>query len=276
MPASGSDAPNVRDELARIRAEVESGNADLKALGFWKLVGRVKRDRALIQEFADEIGAIDRLAFERRFRFRPPVWLGNLVLVLGKLAMVALFFVAMDLADPFSDFWRITVPSSTGEVIAFEATISPWVGWLLLAVAGGLSVVVHDLAHWAVGRLGGIRFTSYFLDGPFRIQPGIKTDYATYLRATPMARAWMHAAGAVASKLAPFVVLLGIYVKGGSSFALVPAWTKWAILALGIGQILTDVIWSTKKSDWKKFARERRLARDLYSNGTPGSSGQPG
>jgi hypothetical protein len=33
------------------------------------------------------------------------------------------------------------------------------------------------------------------------------------------------------------------------------------VLALGIVQIVTDVLFSTKSSDWKKFNRERRAAR---------------
>jgi hypothetical protein len=64
----------------------------------------------------------------------------------------------------------------------------------------------------------------------------------------------MHAAGAVATKVAPFV-----------SLALWPAtrapgWAAIVVLALGLVQIGTDVIWSTRKSDWKRYAREKRLA----------------
>ena len=55
----------------------------------------------------------------------------------------------------------------------------------------------HDLAHLVVGRLVGIRFTHWFIDGPTRLQPGLKTDYASYLRTPPHARAWMHASGAL-------------------------------------------------------------------------------
>jgi hypothetical protein len=32
------------------------------------------------------------------------------------------------------------------------------------------------------GRAAGIRFTGWFLDGPTRLQPGLKIDYASYLR----------------------------------------------------------------------------------------------
>jgi hypothetical protein len=64
----------------------------------------------------------------------------------------------------------------------------------------------------------------------------------------------MHAAGAIATKLAPFVAL-ALYPLTNA-----PAWAAWAVLAIGILQIVSDVLFSTKSSDWKKFKRERRAA----------------
>ena len=66
-----------------------------------------------------------------------------------------------------------------------------------LLAGGAWSVSLHCPAHWLAGRVAGIRFTSYFFGGPFPPRPGLKTDYATYLRADPAARAWMHASGAI-------------------------------------------------------------------------------
>jgi hypothetical protein len=125
-------------------------------------------------------------------------------------------------------------------------------------------VTLHCPAHWVVGRLVGIRFLRYFIGGPLKVTPGIKADYASYLRASPGERAAMHAAGAVASKIAPFAVFAGVYLPHvDRNFELFPEWSLWAILAIGVGQILTDIIWSTKKSDWKKVRRERGVARSI-------------
>ncbi|HEY2803771.1 MAG TPA: hypothetical protein VGJ67_07615, partial [Actinomycetota bacterium] len=132
-------------------------------------------------------------------------------------------------------------------------------GLALVASAGILSVSLHDLAHWAVGRLVGIRFRSYFFGGPFPPRPGIKTDYATYLRAAPEERAMMHASGAVASKIAPFSSLAFWPASDA------PAWAAWVIVAIGVGQIVTDVLFSTKSSDWKKVRRERKVARAQHA-----------
>ena len=98
----------------------------------------------------------------------------------------------------------------------------------------------------------------------------------------PGSRAWFHASGAIATKLAPFVALA--FWPGSGA----PAWAALVLIALGALQIVTDVTLSVKTSDWKKFLRERAVARSLepppgpsdgvplYSEPTTGELGQPG
>jgi hypothetical protein len=231
-----------QDAMARIEREVRAGNTDLSNLGFWRLVREIKREPALARRWAEDVGRIDRLAFESRVRPRFPVWFGNAVLLVGVALCLGAAWVGIELAQ--GD------PSST------------LAGLFVLGAGAGLSPAVHDLAHWIAGRLAGMRFVSYFLDGPLRIQPGIKVDYASYLRASPAARAAMHAAGALASKVAPFVVFAWVYAvhrRAGSE--LLPEWSLWALLGFGLVQIVTDVLWSTRHSDWKRVRRERAIAR---------------
>ncbi len=154
----------LRDAFARIEAAVDAGDTDLSRLGFWRVLRRLKADPELATRWAEVAGRIDRKAFEAGVRWRFPVWLGNAVLVVGTLVGGFAVVVAMNAGD---------------EVIA---------GAALVAAAGIWSVSVHCLAHWVVGRLVGIRFTSYSFGGPFPPRPGLKTDYATYLR-TPAGRA---------------------------------------------------------------------------------------
>jgi hypothetical protein len=231
-----------QDAFARIEREVRAGNTDLSGLGFWRLVREIKREPALARHWADDVGRIDRLAFESRVRPRFPVWFGNAVLVVGVGVSIALAWLGLRLArdDP-------------GSFLS---------GLLILAAGVGLSGAVHDLGHWVVGRLAGMRFVAYFLDGPLRIQPGLKVDYASYLRVTAERRAAMHAAGALASKVAPFALFAWVYVvhrRAGSE--LLPEWSLWGLLGLGALQIVTDILWSTKRSDWRKVRRERTVAR---------------
>ena len=70
------------------------------------------------------------------------------------------------------------------------------------------------------------------------MQPGLKTDYATYLRTPPAARAVMHAAGAVASKLAPLLVLLLGAIPLEWSLGAYPAWAVWGVLGFTVLQLV--------------------------------------
>ena len=40
-----------------------------------------------------------------------------------------------------------------------------------------------------------------------------------------------------------------------------PGWAAAVLIGLGVLQIVTDLTLSTKSSDWKKFAREKGVAR---------------
>ena len=226
-----SDGEELQAAFARIEAAVEAGESDLSKLGFWRALRVVKLDPALSEHWADTAGRIDRKAFENGVKRRFPVLFGNLVL----------------LAE--------TLLGAAAIVLAMRTSNSTLAGLALVAAAIAWSVSLHCLAHWLFGRLVGIGFLYYSFAGPFPPRPGLKTDYATYLRAAPGERAWMHASGALATKGAPFIAL-GFWWGTDA-----PAWAAWATSALGLLQISTDVFLSTKTGDWKKVKRERAVAR---------------
>jgi hypothetical protein len=229
-----AEAARIGRELARIGAAVAAGNTDLRELGFWKEVAAIKRDQALVVRFADQVGRIDTQAFRARVRLRTRSWIGIVSMLLLSVAGV----MGMALA---------------------AAWTGTWAGLALLGAGVAWAIGWHVPAHAFVGWLGGIRYTDGFLGGPPPPRPGLKTDYATYLRAEPALRAWFHAAGAIATKAAPFVAIALWPLTNA------PAWAAWALLAIGIFQIGTDVAFSTKSSDWKKVRRERAIARSRRS-----------
>ena len=221
----------IEGALAASERELEAGGVpDLRALGFWRAVAAVKRRRDLIDRYATRIAAIDRAVFRRRVRLAFPVSLGVVALDIGLFGGLLLLGAAIGVDHP----WR--------EILVLVAT-------------GALDVTTHGLAHLAVGTFLGIDFTDWFVDLPKRPQPGFKIDYASYLHASPRQRAWMHAAGAIATKLTPFLVIPYALAIGTDT------WAVLLVLALGLVQIVTDVLFSVKSSDWKKFRREMRLAR---------------
>ncbi|HET9310516.1 MAG TPA: hypothetical protein VFP41_04735 [Actinomycetota bacterium] len=239
---SPRDPGEIGADLDRIEAAVAAGNTDLAGLGLWEIVRAVKLDRALTGEHAEQIGRIDASAFRARIRVRLPVWAGNALLLAG--------VVAGGLAVWAAYVWQTPM----------------WKGLALIAAGLIWSLCVHSPTHWLAGVLVGIGWTDYFLGGPPPPRPGLKSDYGTYLRADPDSRAWMHASGAIATKLAPFVALAFWPVSG------VPWWAAAALAGYGALQIVTDVLVSTKASDWKKFRREKAIARRRRAALEPGAS----
>jgi hypothetical protein len=222
----------VGKDLDRIQAAVAAGNTDLGSLGFWGVVARIKRDPAAVVRFADQVGHVDTAAFRARVRTRVRPWMGIAAMLIAAAAGVA----AVVLASRWTG-----VRSGVARVVA----------------GGAWSLGFHLPAHAFFGWLAGIRFTDAYLGSPPPPRPGIKTDYATYLRAEPSMRVWFHASGAVATKLAPFLALALWPVTNA------PAWAAWALLGMGLLEITTDVLFSRRSGDWKKVARERRVAHEL-------------
>jgi len=236
MTEAAISAPvDLSADLDRIEAAVQAGNTDLKALGFWRLVAQVKPDRLLVDRYGDQIGRIDGAAFRAFARFRMPVWVGNTILLIGAAVGLAAAIVAR---------------SVSSETLA---------GFLLIAAGAIWTVTLHCPTHWFVGYMVSIRFTDYFVGGPPPPRPGLKSDYSTYLKADPGSRAWMHAFGAIVSKLAPFLALA--FWPGSGA----PWWSAAALIAIGVITVVTDLTLSVRKSDWKKFKRERAIAKGRAS-----------
>lgn len=209
----------------------ERGRVDLKIKRFWRAVGAVKRRPQLVDRYAARIAAIDRQAFLSGTPLVFPAGVGGALLIAGTIVGIVLLGAA------------------------FALPPDPQGGIVFLLGAGALLGATHGLAHVIVGRLFGIEFTHWYSRFPKQPQPGFKVDYASYLRARPSDRAWMHASGAIVTKLVPFV-LVPVALA-----ARVPWWTTAILLAIGVIQLATDALFSVRFGDWKKFRRERRLAR---------------
>jgi hypothetical protein len=218
------DDSDITETLRLAEAAAKAGDP-LGPTGFWRAVATVKGDPALIEANADRIGVIDSVAFRKWALITVPLWIGNLMMIGGALLGLALIAWSYSLVE-------------TAAAIAF------------LVGFGAILITTHSLGHVLVGTIVGIRFTRWFVGTVRRPTPGVKVDYASYLRVPARSRAWMHASGAIVTKIVPFALI------GAALAANVPPWVVWVLVVVGIGQILTDVLWSTKASDWKKYRRE--------------------
>lgn len=219
----------MRRRLDVVEAALDRGEG-LGESGFWEVVKAAKQRPGLAAEFGERIAELDRRAFLQW----PQIVLSLPVGTTLAFAGTGLGIVGVSSSFLFDEPWNWLV-FSAGTVALLGAT--------------------HGLAHLLVGRAMGIRFSHWFMARVTQPQPGVKLDYATYLTTPPRRRAWMHASGALMGKIIPFALL---------PFALaaeLPGWFVWAMAGLGLGQIVTDVLWSTRASDWSRFRREMRYAR---------------
>jgi len=218
----------IEEALSASEIALDLGDG-LRGTGFGAAVARVKTDRELCDRYADRIAMIDQAAFRKWALVVVPIGIGTVIMSLATIAGFLLIGVAYDLSD-------------------FSAVFVFYVGF------GTILTTTHGLAHLIVGWAFGIRFTSWFVGTIGRPQPGVKVDYVSYLKATPFRRAWMHASGAIVTKVVPFALI------GAAIAADLPVWAVWLLPAIGIISLATDVVWSTRKSDWKKFNREMAFA----------------
>ncbi len=218
----------VEASIAACEADLAAGvPIDIKGHRFWKAVAAVKGDESLVNRYADRIGVIDDAAFKRWALYTVPSSTGTTLMVVATIVGLAII-----LAGYYVD--------------------EPWNGIALVLGTLVLLVSTHGLTHMTVGRIQGMQFSNWFIGTISRPQPGVKIAYASYLHTPARSRARMHASGAIVTKLLPFLLL-------GAAWGMeAPAWAWWVLIIIGIGQILTDVIWSTKASDWKKYRREMK------------------
>lgn len=226
-------AVTIEQGLSAAEAALDRGES-LVGTGFWSAVATVKTDGELVDRYADRIAVIDQRAFRDWALLVVPFGIGTLLVSLATIAGLVLIGLAYDL-------------SGLVAVVVF------YVGFLTLLT------VSHGLGHVIVGGLMGIRFTSWFIGTISRPQPGVKVDYSSYLHVSATGRAWMHASGAIVTKIVPFA-LIGSAIAAG-----LPVWAVWVLPVVGVISIITDLLWSTKKSDWKKFRREFELAHTSWS-----------
>jgi hypothetical protein len=223
------ESSGIERALATAEAQVAAGHG-LAGTGFWAAVATVKADGDLVDRYADRIAAIDQDAFAQWALLTVPKVLGTSLAFLGTGA--GLVFVG-----------------ASYSLDGLAAVVIFYLGF------GALLVSTHALAHLIVGQILGIQFTRWFVASPTRPQPGVKIDYATYLRAPASRRAWMHASGALVTKIIPFALI------GGAIAAGLPTWAVLGLAVIGTAMIITDVLWSTTSSDWMKYRREMKFAQ---------------
>ncbi len=134
----------------------------------------------------------------------------------------------------------------SGVVILASIINSVWVLYLSVFI---LMITLHPLSHYIAGKLLGIRFIHYYLNGPARIEPTLMIDYFSYLKASNKKRAIMHASGVIGTIIAPLIGVSIALNKGAHSTAV-------NLFVLFLLLILFELITSTRKGDLRRAKRE--------------------
>jgi hypothetical protein len=146
------------------------------------------------------------------------------------------------------------------------AVVAMLVSWVLLYFC------CHAIAHWAVGRVLGIRFAFYTVGGTgnpegwpagvrwvFEHLPffGVQTEKASMQKASPMARAIMWSAGVTSSAVVPTLGALWALHAG------VPGSKVFLLFALGWAAGTLASNWRSSAGDYSKARRALSSSRNV-------------
>ncbi|MFZ3060619.1 MAG: hypothetical protein WA102_12900 [Candidatus Methanoperedens sp.] len=205
----------MHDELKERLKQIE---IDYNGKAFRDIVNQVKKDKTNDDELLKQIENISQERFRGNVAFTVGVPAGNILE--GVITIAAI-------------------------ILAFQATSN----WMLYASALILMTTLHPLSHYITGALSGIRFTHYYLNGPARIEPTLRIDYSSYLKAHAKERALMHVSGVIGTVAAP-VIMAFIAIFRGENAASVNLFYLFILL------IVFELLTSTKIGDLMKAKRE--------------------
>lgn len=156
----------------------------------------------------------------------------------------------------FRDKVSLTLSVLPGNILEFVGTIAAIIiaysvnsDYALYLSTLILMTTLHPLSHYLTGKFFGIMFTHYYLNGPARIEPTLRIDQSSYLKASGIKRAVMHASGVLGTLAAPIFICLIALDKETIGAA-------WNIFYFFLLLILFELFTSTRNGDLKKAKRE--------------------
>lgn len=201
-----------------LKAQLEKLNTNYNSKEFQSILNKVKEDRINDDELLRQIESLSVKRFNKKAALTLPVAAGNFLELLATILAILLPFMV------------------NGDIFIYASAL------ILMAT-------LHPLSHYAAGWLCGIKFTHYYLNGPALIEPTMRIDQISYLKASGRKRASMHLMGVIGTLAAPLVAAL-IAIEMGSIGA---AWNLFYFFLL---LIIFELLTSTKIGDLMKAKRE--------------------
>jgi len=205
----------MHEELKERLKQIE---IDYNGKVFRDIINQVKKDKVNDDELLGLIEKTSRKRFGENVSFTMNVNLGNLLETIITIAAV---------------------------ILAFQTNSN----WMLYFSALILMTTLHPLSHYIAGTFFGIMFTHYYLNGPARIEPTLRINQISYLKASGGKRAFMHITGVIGTLAAPLIAALIALDKGAVS-------TAWNLFYFFLLLIIFELLTSTKIGDLMKAKRE--------------------
>ena len=202
----------------KLKETLRSMESDYDGKSFRGIIELVKRDKIKDDELLEQIENLSQKRFRKKVSFTLGVHAGNLLE--GLVTVVTLF-------------------------LAFQIS-SDWVLYLSALI---LMATLHPLSHYVTGRMSGIRFTHYYLNGPAKIEPTLRIDNFSYLKASGEKRAIMHLSGVIGTLAGPLIAMVIALGKGTLAAAM-------NLIVLFLLLIVFELLTSTKIGDLMKAKRE--------------------
>lgn len=231
----------IERRLSLIEEEIKKGNYALSKLGFWEIVEELKLNEKLIEKYSKRISEINRFVFEKKWKKRYSVSFGIMLLSIISIACIAIFPFA--LSNTF--YLSIYLP------------IASFI----------LSASLHPITQYLVGKAFKINFIYIYPRGIYifsrsskgriKIEPALKLDYESYLKASPLKRAIMHVSGTFVTI---FIVLIFFLF---SIYLDTYVWSQIICGVIFFSYLLTELIYSPKYAAWKHFKNEYRVWKIL-------------
>ena len=130
---------DMHDELKERLKKLEN---NYNGKEFLSIVNKVKKDRTSDDELLTQIENISHKRFREKVSITLGLFAGNLLEMFATIAAIVLVFLV-------DNDWM------------------PYISTLIQMTT------LHPLSHYLTGRLFGIRFTHYYLNGPARIEPTV-------------------------------------------------------------------------------------------------------
>ncbi|VVB85394.1 Uncharacterised protein [uncultured archaeon] len=201
-----------------LREKVNSLKTNYSGKVFREVIESIKIDKISDDVMLKDIEELSRKRFSDKVRFKLNVFAGNLLEAAATIAVIVLVFLIN------SD-------------------------WMLYISALALMTTLHPLSHYLTGTVSGIRFTHYYLNGPAKVEPTLRIDHISYLKASGNRRALMHLSGVLGTLAAPLIAALVAVYKGANSAA-------FNLFILFLLLIIFELLTSTKIGDLMKAKRE--------------------